>query len=134
MELTNNEKKMARAGAWLVVVELAAMALLLIYLFVLQEIFVPVRRYAMFVIFGLLGLSGILVAFYLPLMSRVRCPSCGFMILRNPKGMGPSDFQPHPSCKRIKGFNVWSYQIIRAVTKNRIMCIKCGQDFDLTGL
>lgn len=79
----------------------------------------------MFVFFGLFLLFGLS---YLLLFFRVKCPSCGFMILRNPKGIGPSNFDAHPSCKKVRGFNAWSYQIVRAIRRHRIRCIKCGQD------
>jgi|GEM_PF-7009690 DNA-directed RNA polymerase subunit RPC12/RpoP len=86
--------------------------------------------YVAFAGFGLL-FAGFLV--YLPLMLSVKCPRCGWRLLRNPKNTA-NRFVYHPSCKRIKGLiNPWGYQMARAAWTKKCRCVRCGQDYDLAG-
>lgn len=91
----------------------------------------------------LLLLSVFGVAYFFRLLPRARCPGCGWTFLRNPKGMGPADFIVSPACPRGTshpfgltflppyGVNQWRVQVFRAVKEKKIMCLRCGTDFDL---
>jgi hypothetical protein len=68
---------------------------------------------------------------YVRLLKRCRCRNCGWMLLRNPKSMGPSKFVVHSSCPQLPGRNAWSYQIERARKEGRIMCLRCGSDYEI---
>jgi hypothetical protein len=86
-----------------------------------------------FVVVAILSLTVFVwgwIAFLL-LMRRAKCLKCGWMLLRNPKGMGPSNFKPHVSCIREKGRNAWSTQILRASKERKIICLQCGEDYDI---
>lgn len=80
---------------------------------------------------------------FLRLLFRAKCPRCDWMLLRNPKGMGPARCAISPSCPHgtahlfgLKflpsyGVNPWGVQILRAEKEKKIMCLRCGEDFDL---
>jgi hypothetical protein len=70
-------------------------------------------------------------AIFFVLMFRAKCLKCGWMLLRNPKSMGPSRFQAHPLCLKEKNRNAWSSQIVRATKTAKIMCLRCGEDYDI---
>jgi hypothetical protein len=94
---------------------------------------------------GVLLLLGFLfgIARFFQLTFRAKCPQCGWTLLRNPKGMGPTAFTFSPACPHgtahlfglrflpSRRVNPWGVQILRAEKENKIMCLQCGKDFDL---
>ncbi|MBW8780719.1 MAG: hypothetical protein JF599_02360 [Verrucomicrobia bacterium] len=74
-----------------------------------------------------LGVSALIIC-----VLRSKCIKCGWMLLRNPKGMGPANFRAHPSCVKLPGRNAWGYQIMRAAKEKKIMCLQCGEDYDIS--
>ena len=85
------------------------------------------------------GVCGTLIV----LTFRVRCPSCGWALLRNPKGIGAAGLVVHPACPPgtlhyfgmhfLPAYRIspWAVQMPRVRTENRIMCLQCGTDFAL---
>ena len=65
---------------------------------------------------------------------KVKCPECGWLLLRNPKGMGNPSFKLKTDAPKVKGVNTWTYQVLRGKREGRIMCICCGTDFDISPL
>jgi len=82
-------------------------------------------RHAIFSVAGLLLVSGYS---YFIIALRLRCPSCGFQFLRNPKGMGPANFVYHPNCPRTPYGSPWALQMVRYLRTRRIRCIQCGEE------
>ena len=90
---------------------------------------------------GILFLAGIIQ--FVRLTARAKCPDCGWTMLRNPKGTGPRVFVINPACPHgtqhlfgLKflpsyGVNPWGVQMLRARKEKRIMCLRCGADYDL---
>ena len=86
-----------------------------------------------------LGACGTLIV----LTFHVRCPSCGWALLRNPKGVGPTGFVAHSACPRgtlhyfgmhflpVYRISPWTVQMLRVRTEKRIICLQCGSDFAL---
>lgn len=93
------------------------------------------------VVLILLFAFGIVYCFRL--LFRARCPQCGWTLLRNPKGMGPADFSISPACPHgtahlfglrflpSYGVNQWGVQILRAEKEKKIMCLRCGEDYNI---
>ena len=59
---------------------------------------------------------------------RLRCPHCGYNFLKNPKGLGPAGFIYNPNCPKRKGINPWAIQVCRFLVRQKIRCIKCGEE------
>ena len=72
------------------------------------------------------------IGVWILVLFKARCPACRWMLLRNPKKMGPAGFKEHPACPKIPGFNAWSYQVMRVRKERKLRCLGCGQDFDVS--
>jgi len=81
-------------------------------------------------IFPMLFIGGI--GYLIPAVL-LRCSHCGYKFLKNPKGLGPTDFAYSANCPRLPGINPWAYQIGRCLATGQIKCIHCGEEvFDRT--
>jgi hypothetical protein len=99
------------------------------------------------VYFGVSVLTGLIFvggfALFVVFLFRARCPNCNWTLLRNPKGMGPSNFKTASSCpsgsQHFFGLscfpsyrvNPWAVQLLRIKTERRVTCLRCGRDYDL---
>lgn len=135
VNLAKRDKRYLRLG--IVSVRIAWSALIMLALLVLIVMFGGAFRITiMHVSFARLFVATVAVfllsaGLWLVSMFRVKCPECDWMLLRNPKGMGPSGFQAHLSCAKIRGFSAWSYQIMHASKADRFKCIRCGAEYEI---
>ncbi len=66
---------------------------------------------------------------YFVLQFFVKCPNCGFLLLKNPQGVKNRELQ-YPSTVTL-GSNRWSRQIVRSLRENRIQCLQCHRDYEI---
>jgi hypothetical protein len=108
------------------------------------KVSLPPEKTLYYVAAILFGVSFVaVVGTYCWVLVRAKCSQCGWMLLRNPKGLGPSDFIFHPSCPggsaHVFGLrflpsyriNPWMVQMMRAKNEKRLRCLRCGTDYDV---
>jgi hypothetical protein len=139
LELNFKQKRKIRLGVWIIQYVLwttfvaPALGVVLIILG-LKRLDVHSRFNALILLS--VGVFSILFflcgwVYFLILMLQAKCLKCGWMLLRNPKSMGPSSFQAHALCLKEKNRNAWSSQVVRATKSKKIMCLRCGEDYDI---
>jgi hypothetical protein len=138
MELSKKEKlwawigSLAIVGAWIAILFAFVFLVILIgYDFAVGSSNVKLTTATTLFLLSINALIVIFGAIYVFFVFLIKCPSCKFQLLRNTKGLGPTSFQPHPSCPKKKGYSPWSYQIWNVVKNRKIKCLQCGRDFDL---
>jgi len=136
--LTKKEKNTVFAGASSVILGWTAFSLQgFVALLVLglgisgQSSHVRVQGAAVRLFIGATALLFVSGISYLLLFYRVKCRRCGFALLRNPKGLGPTDLVTNPSSPKARGFSAWGYQMVEVVRRHKIRCLKCGEEYKL---
>ena len=135
---TDKQRTNIRIGAFAILIDwllLLAAIVFIVYL-IAYGIYSGSRNISISRFTNYIFLAGVLLlilsgAVYIVMAFRVHCPSCNFALLKNPKGFGPVNFQYHPSCAKVRGFNPWTYQIVRAIKNKKIRCVKCGIDYEI---
>jgi len=129
-ELSNSQRRLVRIGAAFVLAGWTGFLLAFISTFASVALakvgFGTASRFALASSLALMVVGMASAIAYLFIALTQKCPSCGFSFLKNPKGLGPTGLVYHSSCKKIRGFNPWSYQIYKAATTGNIRCVSCG--------